>query len=374
MITTIIRKRELTLIYRLLLVAIFLGLSACAHAPNDRHTEESRLILEELSDVCYSYAHESIYRTVRDVRALLTSMPSPIRSRWGGDVFFSNAGPPKSWGGMPTQTFGYGGSTDRAYELRYTYTPIERYVLGKKVIFHGVNQQIFDFSTNELMAERSNYIFGGDFNRGRSCLGASWYGGNDSFAERVLGPRYLDQKTGKRQPDRKPETYVKSRLVKIENIETRGATTVRSVDALPVGSEYDYNHRTIRLPAGSFYMPSYRNQEPIPIVETIEMPEHYVFVMLPDGWMRSESIRQLLFMYRTKTGELVKSLFVQIPPGYDWTNGWGINPGDIDITDAQITFRLLGKKKVVSEFGYPTRNRGEYFKRYTYVVDLQTRQ
>lgn len=352
-------------------VALLIFLSGCGSKGSDRHTDEAGAILDEFSDVCYRYAYEIIRRPATNVRTVHVSDESKVRSQWGGDIFYSAAGRPRSWGGIPTQPIEATNTAMGTYELRYRYVPMERSASGKPIFFHGIVQTIVDRNTNEVIAERSNYLFGGDFNRSSFCLGANWYADNDSFADRVLGPRYLDQKTGARSPVRRPTDYVKARIVKTETTIVKGVG-VRDESALPTGSKYDYNNRTIHLPEGKFYMPSYWNQEPIPIIGTIEKESHYIFVMLPDGWMRSWPIRQLLFMYRTKTGELVKSVFVQVPPGNHWIDGWGINPSDVLVSDTQITFSILGKKKTGQDFGYPTRNPGEYSQRYTYVADLNS--
>lgn len=349
--------------------AILIILSGCGSRGSDRHTDEAGAILDEFSDVCYRYAHEIIRRPASDVRTVHVSEESKVRNQWGGDIFYSAAGRPKSWGGIPTQPIEATNTGVGAYELRYRYSPIERSVSGKPNLFHGVIQEVFDRAANEVIAERANYLFGSDFNRSSFCLGANWFADNDSFADRVLGPRYLDQKTGVRSPIRQPTAYVKARIIKTEPAIVN-AVGVRDESALPVGSKYDYNNRTIHLPEGKFYMPSYWNQEPIPIIGTIENDSHYIFVMLPDGGMRSWPIRQLLFMYRTKAGALVKSVFVQIPPGNHWIDGWGINPSDVHVSDTQITFSILGKKKTGQYFGYRTQNQGEYSERYTYVADL----
>lgn len=380
-------------------IACCLCLSGCASTESDHYNDKSRKIHDAFSQICYDQTYEWIKRRAGEVTALSVSPPSNAKSEWGGDAFYSAAGYPKSWGGLPTTLIQtresgvqqipsstYSESTERAIEakptapvikkgsfaLRYKYIPEERTIEGDVWKFHGVKQQVVDLATEEVIAERSNYLIGGDFNRSFFCLGANWYRGNDGFADRVLGNRYIEEKTGKRYPDPKPEIYLKSILTRTEDVTTKGVIN-RYENALPAGSIHDYNNRVIILPEGEFYMPSYWNQEPIPIVGTIEKSDRYVFVMTPDSWMRSEPIRQLLFMYRMKNGDLIKSVYVQIPPGIEWVNGWGINPSEITITDSEITFSLLGRKKS-ERYITPTVNNGTYLRRYTYSASIPEQQ
>lgn len=343
--------------------------SGCA-TPSDRYDEKSRKYLDVFSQVCYEHAHEWIKRKAGSVTTLAVSPSSQVSNKWNGDLFYSTGTPPRSWRGIPTLSESPPASSGNpgSFALRYIYVPETRTVDKEILTIHGVRMQIVDLVTNEVIAERSNYLFGGDFNRAFYCLSANWYSGNDDFANRVLGHRYIDTKTGEQLPDPKPEIYLKSTLIRTDDVSIKGVIDLPQ-KALPAGSTWDYDHRTITLPAGRFGMPSYWNSEPIPIAGTIEMPDYYVFILTPDGWMRSRPIRQLLFMYRKRNGDLMKSIYVQIPPGIEWGDGWGINPSEVTVTDRDITFSLLGRKKAVP-YSSPTVNKGTYQRRYIYSVGI----
>ncbi len=214
---------------------------------------------------------------------------------------------------------------------------------------------------DRVLAERLDYLWGEDFNRGAQCLGSSWFDDNTAFAERVLGPKALQSRLAEGRGSRQ-HRIVKAVLVKTEDVDrTLGGDNQQ--DALPPGSQYDYNNRTIRLKGGSFRMLGYGNDEPIPIVATTSQEQEVSFFMLPQGWLRNHPIRLLLINTRMETGEELRNTFVQVPPGVNWQNGWGFDKADVSTSLSKVSFAIYGEKDKSTRAFY---NQGRYRKRYVF--------
>lgn len=322
---------------------------------------------DALSELCYQSAGEFIETKAINVNALYFSPRSNVVGDWGFELFYG-VNEPKKWGEVIVHTSTPEIKSNRspgAYEIRYTHIPIERKTRDKVLAFHGVRQEVLELSSGKVIAHRENYIWGSDFNRSTFCLGADWYSGNEAFLERVLGPRYAEHPRSLL-----PELYIKAKLltakeskVKLENY------WYQQEKALPPGSKYDYNNRTITLPDGKFYMPSYRNNEPISYAATVIQAERYVFVMLPGGHSQNWPLRQLLLSYRDKQGNAIQNIYIQIPPVVDWSNGWGMRPSDVVVEEDQVEFSIYGKKIRTGEHS-DQNNAGQYLYKYTFTASI----
>jgi len=322
---------------------------------------------DALSELCYQSAGEVVETKATNVNALYFSPRSNVVGDWSFELFYG-VNEPKKWGAASVHTSTPEINLNRstgAYEIRYTHIPIERKTGDKVLTFHGVRQEVLELSSGKVIAHRENYIWGHDFNRSTFCLGANWYSGNEAFLERVLGPKYAE-----RSHSLPPEHYIKARLVTAkESKVTLENYWYQQEKALPPGSKYDYNNRTITLPDGKFYMPSYWNAEPISYVATVIQPERYVFVMLPDGHSQNWPLRQLLLSYRDKQGNAIQNIYVQIPPVVDWSNGWGMQPNDVIVEDDRVEFSIYGKKIRTGEYSDQS-NAGQYLKTYTFGASI----
>lgn len=185
--------------------------------------------------------------------------------------------------------------------------------------------------------------------------------------ERVLGPQSKQSPVAERR-GRLRQQFTKAKLIKTEPVDKELPYST-DADALPPGSKYDYNHRTIHLKDGAFEMLGYRNAEPIPIVATVARGDRLFFVMLPHGSLRNRPARQLLIHQRMRTGEEVSNTFIQVPPGVHWQDGWGFDKNDVSLVGGKMTFSIYGEK--VRASSTPAHNnRGRYRKRYVFEVAL----
>lgn len=343
------------------------SLAGCASGPTESQVATAHARHDAFTDVCYAHAHETVRGMPANVREIYLSLPSPVVGLYDFELFFGLVRP-RHWAGaqlidgpaLRGRDYEAG-----AYELRYTYLPVERVVEGSPVSFKGVRQELFDLQTGEVIAERENYLYGRDFNRSTICIDADWFQGNANFADRLFGYRYRDE-----SPRTPPaERYVKaiqqgSRPVDIE------LPNYPQQDALPAGTTWNYNDRKVTLRnGGSFHMPSYWNAEPLPDLATLETEAGYVFVMLPDGHARNWPLRQLLLFYRDKNGSALKKVFIQIPRFVDWSNGWGMRPQDVSITPAGLQFSVYGRKQRTSQYSDQP-NAGHYLMRYDFTAQL----
>lgn len=315
--------------------------------------------------VCFERAHETIYAQARLMRELVLTPERGPTGAYGFDLFYGSYRP-KTWGSAPI-TLEASGSQEGVFELRYSYLPDKFIERGTEVTFHGMKMEVVDRASGVVLAERLDYLWGGDFNRGSQCLGSSWYADNNAFAERVLGPQSLDYKVagghGRRQ-----QRITQATLTKVEPVDkVLGSDNPR--DALPPDSDYDYNNRTIRLKDGAFKMLGYGNAEPIPIVATVSRDGEVTFFMLPQGWVRSRPLRLLLVHQRKSTGEELRNTFVQVPPGVDWSDGWGFDKADVSVSPSKVSFSIYGAK--VTDASIPTMyNQGRYRKRFVFEAPL----
>lgn len=330
-----------------------------------------RAMHDEFSLICYQQSKEEIRSVPTRMSSLILSPPSGVEGEWGFELFFGRTGPKREWAGIPIATSVPERQEDRKgmYELRYTHLPQHRVVSGQEMMVHGVLQQVIDLAKNQVIAERQNFIWGRDFNRSAFCLGSRWFEDNDDFAERVLGSRYLDSKTGKPRSPSKPTQYIRAiqEGTEVTDVTTR---TYQDKEMMPVGGSYDDWNRKIHLPNGAFHMLTYRGDTIMPIVATLERGDGYVFVLLPEGGLRNWPVRKLLFDFRSKTGEQIGKVYVQVPPGVDWTSGWGFDPKDVHITENRITFWLLGKRVRNTDKYGDSNNGGQYAMRYRYVAEM----
>jgi hypothetical protein len=345
------------------LMALTLG---CAGGANRQEALEMH---DALSDLCYRSAGEVIGRKASDVNTLYFSPPSAVKGDWDFELFYGTVDLPRTWGGIAVQMSFPEVQKVRSpgsYEVRYTSLPVQKKIRGTLVTFHGVRQEVVELASGDVIARRENYMWGEDFNRSSLCLGADWYAGNDGFLERVLGARYKERP---RVPT--PERYVKATLVAAvdETVELKD-DWYQQKNALPPGSSYDYNSRSITLAGGGrFYMPQFWTNEPIPYAGTIVAADHYVFIMLPNGSWQNWPLRQILLAYRDRQGVARKFVYVQIPPVVDWSNGWGMRAADVTVAQDRVQLSIYGKKVRTGEFSDQS-NAGRYHRRYTFTAAL----
>jgi len=353
----------------LVLYSLTTLLCGCVGSGPSVHVLEIQLQHDTLSEICYQSASEVVDTKAINVNTLYFSPRSSVVGDWGFELFYGTNGPPKKWGTVSAHSSTPDIKSSRspgAYEIRYTHTPIERKIGEKVLTFHGVRQEIIELLSEKVIAHRENYIWGRDFNRSTFCLGANWYSGNEEFLERVLGPRYTD-----RPLSLPPERYIKAKLLTAKDSKvTLENYWYQQKNALPPGSKYDFNKRTITLPDGKFYMPTYWNAEPIRYLATVIQPDRYVFVMHPGGHSQNWPLRQLLLSYRDKQGNAIQNIYIQIPPVVDWSNGWGMHPNDLIVKDDRVEFSIYGKK--IRTAGYSDRsNAGQYLQKYTFIASTR---
>jgi hypothetical protein len=234
-------------------------------------------------------------------------------------------------------------------------------------VIHGVKIEVRDLSNGLVLAERLNFLWGNDFNRGAECLGSAWYQDNQAFVERVIGPQSKEFRVAEGQ-GRRQQRFVKASLVRSESVD-KELTNSSDADALPPGSKYDYNNRTIHLRGGAFRMLGYGNAEPIPIVATVSHEDRVLFLMLPHGFLRNRPARLLLIHQRKPTGEELSNTFVQLPPGVQWQGGWGFDKEDVSLAAGKLGFAIYGER--VRSGSEPTHdNRGRYRRRYVFEAAL----
>lgn len=349
-----------------LIVLIPIGyLYGSASIETDHKTELFHKASARFQQLCFERAHEAIRARAQTVRELvMTPERGPIGA-YELDLFFGS-GRPKTWGSAPITPIA-SGAQEGILEIRYSYLPETFIEHGTKVTFHGMKIEVVNLSDDSVLAERLDYLWGTDFNRGSQCLGSSWYADNKAFLERVLGPQSLDYRVAEGH-GRRQQRITKAALVKVEDVDkVLGSDNPR--DALPPGSDYDYNNRTIRLKGGSFKMLGYGNAEPIPIVASTLTDDGITFFMLPQGWLRNRPLHLLLIHQRTATGEELRNTFIQVPPGSDWESGWGFDKGDVSVSPSRVSFSVYGAR--AKDKATPTMyNQGRYRKRYVFEAPL----
>ncbi len=347
--------------FRAVFLAAIVAIFVLPRLQSDIVRHESQVAFERL---CYERASEEIIRTSRAVKDLIMLPERGPKGAYEFDLFYG-ASRPKRWGSSFV-SMESSAKEAGAYEVRHTYLPEMRSIWGTDIVFHGVRIDIYDRTSGQLMGTRTNFQWGMDFNRGQVCLGSDWFDDNQSFIERVIGPRYLELAEAEylRRMNRR---FERARLEAVDEVDV--AIPYLTTEALlPAGSKFDYNNRTIWLPNGSFRMMTFSGAEPIPIVATVVLDSQYVFAMLPQGFMQNRPPRQMMFNYRTSAGEHLRDVIALIPPGIDWSPGWGIDPKDIRVEQSRIVFKLLGDKVSGASAG---RNDGTYRKKYTLVLDLR---
>lgn len=344
-----------------------LFIAGCASGPTRSELAAFQAAHDAFTEVCYNQAHETIRRSPKQVRDLYLSPPSSVVGAWEFELFFGRTRPRK-WAyarildAPAAKDQIYEGGT---YELRYTYLPVQREVGAKTLTFHGVRQELIELKTGDLIAERENYIWGKDFNRSSFCIDTDWFYGNDNFADRLLGYRYRDESS--RTPT--SEWYVKAVPHAAQAIDI-DLPNYPTQDTLPSGAEWHYNDRRITLRNGSsFGMPGQRNNEPIDGIVTLETDSQYVFVLLPNMSLRNWPLRELLLFYRDKQGKPIKMVFIQIPKFVDWSNGWGMRPQDVQITEDGLRFSVYGRKIRTGQYS-DQQNVGHYRMRYDFLAVL----
>jgi hypothetical protein len=347
-----------------LLSATTLSLSACS-TPNSTASEVVE-VQNALSQLCFDTATERIDRRATPLHRLFMSDAGNLKGAWDFDLFYG-IGRPKTWGGLPVLSSEQRSGTPGSFEVAYKHIPITSTISGKTRVFRRVTITVTDLSAGTVIAERQNILFGNDFNRGWQCLDADWFRGNESFVQRVLGRKYIQPEGTVRQDFPTPTSYVKAQLLETTSRPTQLRAFPRQ-ELLPNGSVYNYKERRLKLLSGEFYLTRGR-QEPLEIAKSIETKDRYFFVLLPDGHVRSWPLRQILVEERLLSGELVRDAIVQIPPVFDWTNGWGLNPDSIDIKGGVMVFQVLGAKRLKERYADQD-NDGSYGKSYQFQARL----
>jgi len=320
---------------------------------------------EQFEHLCYEQAYERIGARPQMLNELVVTPEKGPSGAYGFDLFFGSSRP-RTWGSVPVVAATAAGA-EGAVELRYTYLPQKYEELGRETVIHGVKIEVRDLSDGSVLAERLNFLWGNDFNRGAECLGASWYHDNQAFVERVIGPQSKEFRVAEGH-GRRQQQFTKASLVRSEPVD-KELRDSSDAEALPPGSKYDYNNRTIHLQDGEFKMLGYGNAEPIPIVATVSQGDRILFVLLPQGFLRNRPARQLLIHQRTRSGEELSNTFVQVPPGVHWQDGWGFDKEDVNVAAGKLTFSMYGEK-VRSSSAPAHDNRGRYRRRYVFEAAL----
>lgn len=329
-----------------------------------KNLRDFREVYQQFQALCYEKAFQRIVLQARTPKLLVFSPPSNIKGAYGTELFYGY-GQPKEWGRMKATGVRPTAPEEGTYEVSYTHLLEERVISGTPFPIHGVRQEVVEVLSGKTLGERVNYRLGNNFDGGEVCLDIEWFKGGISFVEQVVGPRYFSERDPSQYPWPKPVEHLKARLVSADNVDVQ-LRDYAQTDILPPGSEYDYNKREIRLPSGRFRMVEITGGSPLPIVAVVDQPNRYVFVLLPHA-DRNRPPREILFNYRSKRGELLKDIFVQIPPGMLWIDGWGIDPKDVRISEVALEFDLLGAKDRVHEY---SDQKGRYTKRYKFQVTL----
>ena len=359
-----VQMRPARLAPLLSLSAILLALPACS--PLNSTSPEAFEVQNSLSRLCFATATERIDRQAIPLHQLFISESGNTTGDWGFDLFFGT-GKPESWGGLPALPADQKSSASGSYEIAYKQDPITTTISGITYTFRSVSITIKDLSSDTVIAERRNILFGNDFNRGWQCLDATWFRGNEAFIERVLGKRFIRPEGSVRQDFPTQTHYSKAQLLNIMSKPIHIRFIPRE-EVLPRGAEYLYNERKIKLRSGELHLTSGRT-EPLEIVQTLEKKDRYFFVLLPGGSARSWPLRQILVEERLLSGELLRSAVVQIPPIVDWSNGWGLNPESIDIKDNVMSLQILGEKTLKKRYA-DQKNQGTYKKSYYFIAKL----
>ena len=314
--------------------------------------------------LCFERAHETIHEQATAMRELvLASEPGPT-DRHGVHLFRVFG---KTWGAAPI-TRDASGSAEGVFELRFSYLPERFNTRGTDITFHGMKMQVIDRARGAVLAERFDYMWGANFYRGSQCVGSDWDSENKAFLERVLGPQSPTSKIAG-IPSQWQQSITHARLTKVETVDkVLGSGDTK--DALPPGSVYDYNHRTIRLKDGEFRMPLYGNEEPLPIIASVSKDDEIAFFMLPLTPKHNWPLYQLRINQRKNTGEALRDTFVLIPPGVDWKNGWGFDKADVSISPSKVSFSIYGAK-AKNDSTPAFRNPGRYRKRFVFEAPLR---
>lgn len=356
---------------RIIGTGIILSPFVWGHFSGARELTIIRAQLQEFQEICYENAHETIHRTTQDLKTLVLSPPSNITYAPNRELFFGGIRPDK-WAGREIVTSPDTRTGAGVYELRYTHLPIEREIKGTPTVFHGVHIQIFDREKNEMIAERLNYLWGA----GVYCLGTQelfgWFEGNLDFANRVLGDRYPRRARGQ-------ERHVKAILVGKEDVDV--VLKPDAIETKPSGGAWvavdgtyyileDQLNRDNKDQVGwNPRIANYLKGAPHSFISMAPRKGGYIVMALPHGPVRNRPPLSILFVLLSNEVEEIQRIYVQIPPGIEWTNGWGIDPVDLAASDQTLSFKLYGQKKRVGEYS-DQKNEGRYYKRYAYRVEV----
>jgi hypothetical protein len=316
--------------------------------------------------LCFENAYERINEKAGPVQALTMIPDRGPQGAYEFDLFYGTSRPTE-WNHAPVGSNPIAG--EGSYEVKHTYLPQLYKLYREEVILHGVKIEIFDRATGRLLADRLNFHWGNDYNRGLHCLGYAWYFDNWAFVERVLGPQDFRFRRAEGH-GRVGQEFVRARLSKVENIRTalRGWDAARDSEVLPAGS-YNYNDRKITLENASFSMVG--GSEPLPIVAWRKVGRANVILMLPNGWRRDTPPTQLMLHFRRPSGEEVANVIALIPSGEQWQSGWGVRPYDLVVKDGYVEIALYGNK-VPAEDSPSAYNQGTYLSRYVFEIPLPT--
>jgi hypothetical protein len=364
-------------------LAVFVSPFIWAHFKEAERLDLVRAQWQEAQALCYERALERVWRPARNLTVLVVSPPSAIRDVYGTELFYGSSSPDR-WTARKTVRNIAHERVDGAYELRYTYLPETREVGGAPVTFRGVHQQVFDLGNKELIAERINFQWGNNFLRGGYCLPSGgltgWYDGNDEFLDRVVGNKY--EAPGGKETQRRgtPKSFAKATLIGQDNVNV----TLANQDLKPEGTkdvvvggiayEYNYYHNPPRVQVGAIpaivgYM---RNGiAPANLMSMTETADGYMVVALPDGGVRNRPPLSVLFVFLSKEVEERGRVYAQIPPGIQWTDGWGFDAKDVVLSEKTIRFSIYGAKKRTGKYS-DQGNEGQYLKRYTLSVERAT--
>lgn len=358
------RKRKLPNWGMTVLVALVVMLVAwwpvSGYLQHQREIRIAKQRIKTFNEICHKQAYERITKSVADLKWLVLSPPSMVLGGYGVELFYGGSRP-KKW--ARAKVFENGiqmGDRAGAYELRYTYQPESRVFEGSRVVFHGIKQQVVDYQSKEVIAERLNYLYGNNFNRAYVCLGEDWFGDNRAFAERVIGLEDIKSKRRKT-----PVSYVKAQLIAAD-IADRVLSERKISELTPPGTSYDVRKKQLMLPDDNVITSI---DYELDVVASVERKSQYVIVRLPDDYRRSIPPLKFLLDFRLKDGQELKKVFISIPPEFDWSNGWGFDPADISIAEQEVVIKLMGGKRKSSNYP-PYRNEGEYTRQYTFRASL----
>jgi hypothetical protein len=327
------------------LVAGLAGLWLHGAIENRRAADAKYASGRAFEKLCYEEAFDSIATKggPTDHLEVVEAQPSP-EGAWSSNLFFHKSKDHRDWGFAALQP------SEAAHNLRLTLSA-ERPDLGSSFPVYGELLQVTRIGTGEVIAARKNFVTGMDFSRGLSCLGRGWYDENDKFLRRIFGPRDLKYYGVE---DTSVESYTKGQLSDVQT----GTFKVAPMQVVPVLVKGEPRTALTR------YSLVYDAR--------VTLPDGRSILLIQIGGGNNFAPIQFLFDLRSDKDEEVERLYVQIPPGIDWSHGWGFD-GDVKLSNGKLVFSLLGDKVPSSEKYYEGMNSGTYRQRVGIVAQIPVR-